>query len=61
MLKKHYKLLILFSVLLVISVSIGLVSANFNDCWTSTGATEETCLAVSGCQWDTSDSDPWFK
>ena len=59
MLKKHYKLLILFSVLLVISVSIGLVSANFNDCWTSTGATEETCLAVSGCQWDTSDSDPW--
>ncbi len=31
----------------------------FDDCWSNIGATEESCLAIDGCKWDTSDSDPW--
>ena len=50
--------MLLFSLVLFIFM-ISFVSADFEGCWSSTGATEESCLAVSGCQWDTSDSDPW--
>ena len=51
----------LLGLVLVVGVlfSLNFVVADFSECWAITGATEESCLDVSGCKWDTSDSDPW--
>jgi hypothetical protein len=51
----------LFGVFLVFSIlfCLNFVVADFNDCWVNTGTSESTCIAVSGCQWETNATDPW--
>ena len=48
-------------VFLVVGVllSLGVVSADFEDCWAKSGTTQGECEAVSGCNWETQEEDPW--
>ena len=52
----------LLGIFLIVGVLVfsGIVSAtSFEDCWAKSGTTQGECVAVSGCNWETNETDPW--
>ena len=54
---KKLNLFFVISFLLIFMFSF--ISADFNDCWINSGTDNATCAAVSGCHWETNETDPW--
>jgi len=48
-----------FWIFVAVFFSLSFTVADFNDCWVNSGTDNATCVAVSGCQWETNATDPW--